>query len=161
MNIKSVSLIILAIAGLTACATIVQVRPIASGHHITSVAIRENKKVALDDFLPVLISGFARHGINAKVISEDADPRNEYIVSYVAFRHWDFAPYLADATVRIERNGDLLGYAEYHMQAGGAWAIDKWKSTKSKMDPVIDQLLQNVNVPAPVAGSSGGAHAIQ
>jgi len=33
--------------------------------------------------------------------------------------------------------------AEYHLRGGGGLSLMKWQSTKSKIDPVIDELLKN------------------
>jgi hypothetical protein len=65
----------------------------------------------------------------------------ECIVSYTARRSWDFKPYLSHAEVRIERLGEQLGYATYHLEGGGGLALSKFDSTGEKMDPIIDELL--------------------
>ncbi len=93
--------------------------------------------------MAVLVAGFARHGINARVVASTAEPKDEFVVTYVAYRKWDMAPYLVDATIKIEKNGEIVASAEYHLKGGGGLSPAKWKGTKSKMDPVIDELLQN------------------
>jgi hypothetical protein len=128
--------------GMTGC-TSVSVRPVPAGQTIKSVHIRENPKVAVRDFVDVLVAGFARHGISAKIVPSTAEPGNEFLVTYVAYRKWDMVPYLVDATIRIERDGELVGNAEYHLKGGGGFSLAKWNSTKSKIDPVLDELLQN------------------
>jgi hypothetical protein len=55
-------------------------------------------------------------------------------------RSWDFAPYLAQAELWLRKDGDQVGYAEYHLVGGGGFSLMKWQGTKTKMDPVIDQL---------------------
>lgn len=131
-------------AFLLAGCTSVNVRPVPPEHSIKSVTIIENPKVKINDFTDALIAGFARHGINAKVVPETAElKKDEYIVTYVAYRNWDFAPYLRDATVKIEKNNEVVALAEYHLRGGGGLSLAKWNSTKSKMDPVIDKLLKN------------------
>jgi len=136
--------IILAIVllGMSGC-TSVSVRPVPAGQTIKSVCIRENPKVAVSDFVDTLVAGFARHGINAKVITATADAKDEFVVTYGAYRKWDMAPYLVDATIRIEKNGEIVASAEYHLKGGGGLSLAKWNSTKSKIDPVINELLQN------------------
>ena len=114
-----------------------------AGQTIKSVVIRENPKVSVADFLDVLVAGFARHGISAKIVPSTAEPKDVYVVSYVAYRNWDMAPYLVDANIRIERNGEIVASASYHLRAGGGLSLTKWNGTKSKIDPVIDELLQN------------------
>jgi len=34
-----------------------------------------------------------------------------------------------------------IGYAEYHLIGGGGLSLMKWQSTKTKMGPVIDEML--------------------
>jgi hypothetical protein len=62
-------------------------------------------------------------------------------LSYTARRSWDFAPYLAQAELWLRQDGKQVGYAEYHLVGGGGLSLMKWQGTKTKMDPVIDQLL--------------------
>jgi hypothetical protein len=38
-----------------------------------------------------------------------------------------------------------IGFAEYHLNGKGGYDFGKWRGTKSKMDPVIDQLLATQN----------------
>ncbi len=61
--------------------TSVDVRPVSSKEQISQVVIRTNPKVAVADFLNVLISGFQRHGIATRVISNDAELKDEYVVN--------------------------------------------------------------------------------
>jgi len=121
------------------------VRPVPPNQSIKAVLIVKNPKVAVDDFLDVLVDGFERHGIATKVIPESADAGNNYVVTYVAYRNWDMAPYLSNATINIEKDGQQIAHAEYHLKGGGGFSLMKWDSTKTKMDPVIDELLKNFN----------------
>jgi hypothetical protein len=125
--------------------TAVDVRPVPPNQSIKAVLIVKNPKVAVDDFLDVLVDGFERHGIATKVIPESADAGNNYVVTYVAYRNWDMAPYLSNATINIEKDGQQIAHAEYHLKGGGGFSLMKWDSTKTKMDPVIDELLKNFN----------------
>src|SRR5580700_5824757 len=81
--------------------TAVDVRPVPTNQVIKAVSIVKNEKVAVDDFLDVLVAGFERHGIATKVIPEATDSANKYVVTYVAYRNWDMAPYLSNATINI------------------------------------------------------------
>ena len=130
-------------AALVGC-TSVDVRPVSSKEQISQVVIRKNPKVAVADFLDVLISGFQRHGIATRVISDDAELKDEYVVNYVAYRNWDMAPYLTNATISIDRNGRRLAEGQYHLKGGGGLSLMKWQGTKTKMDPVIDQMLSGL-----------------
>lgn len=124
--------------------TSVKVLPIAKEHRISSVAIKENLEVEGQEFLGVLITGFERHGIEAKVISAKTEVKDAYVVTYTAKRDWDLAVYLSHATINIHKDGQLVASAIYHLRAGGGLSMTKWKSVKEKIDPVIDQLLKDV-----------------
>jgi hypothetical protein len=124
--------------------TAVSVRPVSVDEKITAVVIRTNPKVAVSDFLDVLVEGFARHGIAATIVPESADAKDAYVVTYVAYRKWDMAPYLVDATINIDKEGRRIAHAEYHLRGGGGLSLAKWDRTKTKIDPVIDELLQAV-----------------
>ena len=117
------------------------VRPVDKATALKHVCIQENAKVAVDDFVSVVRDGFDLHGISTEVISGTAPERCEYLLTYTALRSWDFSPYLSHAELRIERAGRQIAYAEYHLKGKGGFALTKWASTKSKMDPVIDELL--------------------
>jgi hypothetical protein len=121
--------------------TSVIVRPVDREALLKHVCIQENPKVWVKDFLTVLKDGFERHGISSEVFSEGAASHCEFIVTYTARQSWDFANYLTHAELRLERQGLQIAYAEYHLKGGGGLSLMKWQGTKTKMDPVIDELL--------------------
>ncbi|HEY5298717.1 MAG TPA: Sbal_3080 family lipoprotein [Verrucomicrobiae bacterium] len=125
--------------------TSINVRPVSASEKITSVVIRTNPRVTVSDFLDSLDDGFERHGIKATIVPEDADVKDAYVVTYTSGRRWDMAPYLTQATIAIDdKNGRRIAYAEYHLRNGGGLSPMKWESTRTKIDPVIDELLQGV-----------------
>jgi hypothetical protein len=127
----------------TACTSVTVRRP-DSNLAIKHVCIQENPKVWVSDFLPVLKDGFTRHGIATTIYSGTTKPAGcEYFLSYTALQSWDFAPYLSHAELWLEKDGRQIGYAEYHLIGKGGFSLMKWEGTKAKMDPVIDELLQN------------------
>lgn len=134
---------LLVVLAMTDC-TSVSVRSVATGHDIKSVVIIDSPKVLVANFTDVLIDGFARHGIRAKVIPATVKPSGEYVVAYVAFRQWDMAPYLCDATIGIEKNWEIIATASYHLRGGGGLSLAKWNGTRSKIGPVMDELPKNV-----------------
>ena len=48
---------------------------------------------------------------------------------------------MAHAELRLYRGTAQIGYAEYDLTADGGFSLTKWQTTKTKMDPVIDELL--------------------
>jgi hypothetical protein len=45
------------------------------------------------------------------------------------------------AELRLTKGGLEVARANYHLRGKGGLSLNKWASTKSKMDPVIDELL--------------------
>ena len=137
-------IIILALIAVTfsAC-TSIKVQPVTSALQMKHVAIRENPKVIVVDFINVLKDGFNRHGITSEVIGAHAEAKGQFVVTYTALRSWDLAPYLSHAEIQIEKDGAQVAHAEYHLRGKGGYSMMKWQGVKTKMDPVIDQLLQN------------------
>jgi hypothetical protein len=129
-----------AVAILTGC-TSVQVRPLDASAPLKQVCIVQNPKVEVSDFVDVLRDGFDRHGIASTVVSATGGGSCEVTVTYTALRTWDMAPYLSHAELRLWREGRQIGSATYHLDGGGGLSLMKWQGTKTKMDPVIDQLL--------------------
>jgi len=106
----------------------------------SSVCIEKNSEVRVTDFLAVLIAGFRRHGIETRVVGPPADEDCAYVVTYSARRSWDLVSYMNYAEVRVSRNGEMLASATYS-HAGG-YAFNKYRGTRAKINPVIDELLE-------------------
>jgi hypothetical protein len=133
--------IVLAVVGCTA----IQVQPIDRSVNLKHVCIQENPKVIVAEFVTVLRDGFDRHGISTEVFSGSAPDRCEYILTYTALQSWDFSTYLSHAELRLEHKGRKVAYAEYHLRGigtNGGLSLMKWQGTKTKMDPVMDELLK-------------------
>ena len=142
MKILHVILLMVIVVGLSGC-TSVDVRAPNGNHDIDHVFIIDNPKVIVSDFMGVLREGFSRHGISSEVVDENTELRDKYAVTYTALRTWDFSPYLSHAEIRIERNGLIIASAEYHLRGKGGLSLTKWAGVKSKMDPVIDELIES------------------
>lgn len=128
---------------LVAGCTSIQVTPVPRMDVPPQVCIEENPKVIVEDFLPVVRDGFSRHGILTEVVSAPAPERCEYVLTYTALQSWDFATYLSVAQLTLARRGQTIATADYHLIGKGGFSLMKWQGTKTKMDPVLEQLLQN------------------
>lgn len=124
----------------TSGCTSVKVKPIAPAS-LQQVCIVNNPKVIIDEFVPVLQDGFARHHIATHVVEQAQSQSCEVTLTYTALRSWDFTPYLSHAELRLWRAGKQIGAADYHLRGKGGFSLTKWAGVKTKMDPVIDQLL--------------------
>jgi len=141
IRVSVLTIVALAVAGCTS----VTVRPVAASVQLHNVCIVNNPKVIVSDFVPVLRDGFARHHIATSVVDQSQAQSCVVTVTYTALRSWDFKPYLSHAELRLWRGGMQIGFAEYHLNGKGGYDLGKWRGTKSKMDPVIDQLLATQN----------------
>jgi hypothetical protein len=128
---------------LIAGCTSIRVRPVEATAKMQHVCIKYNPKVIVTDFVPVLQDGFARHGITTEVDTGEIPASCQFVLTYTALRSWDMAPYLSHAELTLEtRDGSPVAEAEYHLVGKGGYSMMKWQGTKTKMDPVIDELLQ-------------------
>lgn len=125
---------------LTGC-TAVTVKPVANMSELLHVCIQDNPKVQVIDFVPVVQEGFERHGISSEIVSGKMPTHCEYILTYSARRTWDIVTYLSQAELSLKRSGREVASANYHLRNKGGLALNKWKGTKAKIDPVMDELL--------------------
>ena len=125
--------------GMTAC-TRVQVSSLDQPLAVDLICIEQNPKVIVDDFLKVLEDGIARNGMRSIVFTGNTPEGCEYIMTYTALRTWDITPYLSHAEIWIHKSNRQVASAVYHLAGGGGLSLMKWQGTKTKMDPVIDEL---------------------
>jgi hypothetical protein len=114
---------------------------VESAANLGHVCIVSNPKVTVSDFVDVLRDGFNRHNVPTSVVTPEAARSCDVILTYTALRSWDVTTYLSHAELRLWRSGIEIGSADYHLKGKGGFSLNKWGSTKEKMDPVIDQLL--------------------
>ncbi|MEA2018755.1 MAG: Sbal_3080 family lipoprotein [Campylobacterota bacterium] len=116
--------------------------PVSNEHQLSHVCIEDNPKVKVGDFLGVVTDIFNEHGISTeKYVINDKPTYCEVNMTYTATRKWDMATYLNHAELRLYKNNQKIGYAEYHLTGGGGLDLSKWASVKSKMTPIIEELL--------------------
>jgi hypothetical protein len=141
MNFVRSLIIFLAWVSMSGC-TAVTVRPVNSAFAIKQACIEDCQTMCFDgEMLGVIRDGFERHGITTRIYTGDLPAECEFHLSYMCNRTWDMATYMHHAELRLYRAQEQIGYAEYHLKGGGGLSLMKFDSTKSKMDPVIDELL--------------------
>ena len=127
--------------------TSIAVRPVDSTLDIKHVCVRDCSEKCFDgSILGIIQDGFQRHGITTEVYDGDLPAGCEYNLTYYCERTWDMATYLHHAELRLYYGKSQIGSAEYHLRGGGGFALNKWASTKSKIDPVIDELLKGFKI---------------
>jgi len=110
-------------------------------HQVSHVCIEHNSKVIVADFIPVVRKGFERHGITTEVYEGDKPRYCEFHCTYTALKAWDLGTYMHHAELQIYQGVKPIAYAQYHLNGKGGFALNKWASVDSKMNPVINRLL--------------------
>lgn len=123
--------------------TSITVKPVEASAGLKHVCIEENPKVIVSDFVKVIRDGFERHGISTEVYSGTKPAQCQYVLTYTALRSWDFAPYMTYAELNLRQNGTTVANAEYHLRGKGGFSLMKWQGVKTKLNPVIDELLKD------------------
>ena len=140
---KPLNIHLLLLFFITGCTT-VNVKLPQSSYHITHVCIRENPQVPVEEFLDVMRAGFTRHGITSEMVGPEDFIPGEYIVSYTASRNWDFDWYMTHAEIYIQKDERIIASATYHLKLNGGWTFSKYESVETKLDPVMDELLEGI-----------------
>jgi hypothetical protein len=126
------------LAGVIGCTT-VQVSPVpARGYPIASLCIERNPDVVVEDLLPVIEQGAARHGIATRTVEAPLPAECDYTLWYVARRRWDIRPVLGYVELRVRYRGETIGSATYLSRP--SLSLFKWRSTEVKIGPVVDEL---------------------
>jgi hypothetical protein len=112
----------------------------ARGYPIETLCIERNPYVVVEDFLEVVELGVARHGIATRVVDPPLPLDCEYTLWYTARRRWDIRPVLGYAELRVRFAGETIGSATY--LSSPSLSPFKWRSTESKIGPLIDRLFE-------------------
>ena len=128
---------------LNGCTTIRVNQPAPSViDQIQQICVEENPKVKVSGFSQALEDAFQNHRIQTRFFSESTLPSNcIYTLKYTAFRNWDMVTYLTDADLYLYKEGERIGSANFHLVGGGGFALTKYRSTRSKVADMVNQLL--------------------
>jgi hypothetical protein len=134
--------LLLALSLIVGCRTS-QVKPVPR-EHIESVCLENNPIVVVEGFEDNLRQQLLAKGIQSEVYYDATPPADcVYRVTYTARQEWDRKPFLAYAAINLYRGGELLGGARY--KASDGIDLSKYDPAESKVNPLIDELLRNVN----------------
>lgn len=141
MKTTSMCWVMAGVATLGGC-TSIQVDPLSV--RPKQICIEQNPKVQVKDFVSVLQQGLKDRGVDSAVYAQVPDSC-EYRMTYVAYRTWDFVPYLSKADLQVwDKERRQVGAAHYHLRGKGGLSMAKWQGTQTKMAPVLDQLLKDM-----------------
>ena len=156
-------IILLPMLLLSAC-TSVNINPLDASYKVKEICIRENPKVHIEELVEVIANNLKRHNIDSRFVKSQVDKNaleadkqsDQYFMNltptpedcafnltYTARNSRDFAPFLTSALINISDKTQLIAHAEYHLKINGGLSFKKWASVKTKIDPVMDELLQN------------------
>ena len=138
---KKVVLSLLAVALLSACIS-TNVRQVER-QAIDEICIQENPKVLMNGFLRNLLEEVNKRGIATRVYQEAVPEDCLYTMEYTANWNWDMTMYMSYARVELFKDGRPIGSAEYDGKMAGL-DLSKFKTAESKVDPLIAEMLQNV-----------------
>ncbi len=92
---------------LSAC-TSIKVKEVDPSQQVSHVCIKENPRVIVNDFLPVVRKGFERHGITTEVYQGNKPSYCEYNLTYTALKTWDLGTYMHHAELTLYRGIRIL-----------------------------------------------------
>lgn len=133
-------LYLLPLVSLGAC-TSIHVQPVGSDFKPEYICIEENPKVIVEDFISIIRNRIEHHGYSTRIVQPGNAENCEYLLTYVAYKNWDMGNYMHKAELRLDKNNEKIASAEYRLKGKGGFSLMKWNSTKSKMNPVVDELL--------------------
>lgn len=109
---------------------------------VKQVCIVNNPKVIIKDFNNIVERSFARYDIKSKIVNENEDTSFcQTVLHYTALRSWDFAPYMVSAQFNLLQNGRQVSESSFRLKGNGGLALNKWRSTETKINELVDQLL--------------------
>lgn len=109
---------------------------------IKQVCIVHNPKVIIRDFDKLVEKSFARYNIDSKTVKNNDDlSLCQTTLNYTALRSWDFAPYMVSAQFNLLQNGRQVSEASFKLKGNGGLALNKWRSTETKINELVDELL--------------------
>lgn len=109
---------------------------------VKQICIINNPKVTIDGFNQSIVRSFARYNINARVYPENSKPELcETVMNYTALRTWDVVTYMSYAKFTLLKDGRIASEAEFRLRGKGGLALNKWRSTDTKIDELVDQLV--------------------
>lgn len=150
---KNIFLLALLGVGLSGC-TAIQVNNVTGFNpdSIRQVCVVHNPKVIIKDFDNLVEKSFERYGVDAKTVKESDDlSLCQTTLNYTALRSWDLAPYMVSAQFNLIQGGRQVSEASFRLKGNGGMALNKWRSTETKINELVDQLLNKA--PTKVAGN--------
>lgn len=142
--IKQLGILGLTCISLSAC-TSIQVKNTNGFQpkNLQKICIIQNPKVIVNGFEDAMIKSFKRYNIQANVYPENSKPvLCDTTMTYTALRTWDVVTYLSFAQFTLYQDNQQVSEAKFHLKGKGGLALNKWRSTETKVNELIDELLK-------------------
>lgn len=130
----------LAVLLVLASCTSVKVEPVSQAYKVSHLCIEENTRIIYPSFVRGLQNVFTQHGVTTQLYSGSLPAGCDYYMTYSAIQSYDMKMFLSHAELNLFKGPQRIGTAQYHLLAEGGFALNKWDSIESKLDPVIGQL---------------------
>ncbi|MGB9192059.1 MULTISPECIES: Sbal_3080 family lipoprotein [unclassified Acinetobacter] len=109
---------------------------------VKQICVINNPKVTIAGFDDSIVRSFARYNINARIYPENSKPALcETTMNYTALRTWDVVTYMSYAKFTLMKEGQVVSEAEFKLKGKGGLALNKWRSTDTKIDELVDELV--------------------
>lgn len=146
--------------------TSITVTPLDASYAVKKICVRENPKVTIPEFVTVIEDSLQRHKIESQFVESNVDKYKllqldddqesdqkymnitptpadcEFSLTYTGRRSWDLGTYLSTADIAISNKSGVIAKANYHLVNKGGFSLFKWQGVKTKLEPVMDELLQ-------------------
>ena len=110
---------------------------------LQKICIIRNPKVIVDGFENAMIQSFQRYNIQAQIYPANSQPAFcDATMTYTALRTWDVVTYLSSAQFTLYKDNQQVSEAKFHLKGKGGLALNKWRSTETKVNELVDELLK-------------------
>ena len=109
----------------------------------TNICIIEDTKVK-EGFLSAFKRTLEQLGYEVTIISQGNSSADcEIISTYMGLWSWDLAIYMSYATIKVHKNGKLVGEVTYDSRSGGA-NPNKFVNGDEKIQELVKQVFPNI-----------------
>lgn len=140
-KILVVSLIVFAMTGCTSIS--IKNQNGFKSKDLQQVCVIDNPQVTVPKFNESIVKAFEKHNVQARIYPSNSKPQLcQSIMRYTALRSWDVVTYVSYVKFTLEKDGRILSEAEFRLKGKGGMALNKWRSTDTKVEELVDQLMK-------------------
>lgn len=116
---------------------------LTSNLKIKKIYIKKNDKVREPNVPELIQDSLLRYGIQSEVVDDIDQKKHEYAIRYSVLRAEDMVIFVRYAEMYLIKGDEIIRSAEFNsnIEGIGGLSFSKFKSTKSKINLLIDALL--------------------